>query len=123
MHRDLNQILADNLKFFMERDGSSYKNPNSLAVAAKLSANTVRNLLTPSRRTTTATKPNGYPTLDKLERVSTALECQVWELLHPDLPRSIREREMYESIERDWAQRKAEMTASKPANPGNVVKQ
>lgn len=123
MHRDLNQTLADNLKFFMEREGSAYKNPNSLAVAAKLSANTVRNFLNPARRTTTVSKPKGYPTLDKLERVSSILGCQVWELLHPDLPRSIREREMYESIERDWAQRQAEIVASKPAKPGQTATQ
>lgn len=123
MHPDLNQILATNLKFFMERDGSAYKNPNALAVAAKLSANTVRNFLTPSRRTTTATKPKGYPTLDKLERVSVILGCQVWELLHPDLPRSMREREMYESIERDWVRRQAELDAAKPTKPGSVTKQ
>lgn len=121
MQRDLNQILATNLKFFMERDGSAYKNPNSLAIAAKLSANTVRNFLTPSRRTTTATKPKGYPTLDKLERVCHVLGCQVWELLHPDLARSLREREMYQSIERDWQKRESEMAGFK--KPDNMTKQ
>lgn len=99
-HRyDLSSILAHNLLFFMQRDGSLYTNANALAVAAKVSPNTVRNLLQPKRRTVTSSKPDGYPTLDKLQAISAPLNCEVWELLHPDIKQSIREREMYRQID------------------------
>lgn len=103
--RDLRQIVAANLKFFMARPNCPYRNANSLGKAAGIAPNTVTNLLHPSRRTVTSTKPQGYPTLDKLERIATVLHCEVWELLHPDIERSTREREMYRTIEADYLSR------------------
>lgn len=100
--RDLNQLIADNLKFFMARPKSLYRNANALATAAKIAPNTVRNLLEPSKRTVTSTKPIGYPTLDKLAKIAAPLGCQVWELLHPDIRQSLREREMYASIKTNF---------------------
>ena len=100
---DLATILAANLKYFMSLPGALYRNPNALATAAKIAPNTVRNYLDPSRRTTTVNKPEGFPTLDKLQRLASALNCQVWELLHPDIQRSLREREMYRDIEKTYA--------------------
>lgn len=99
--RDLNQLIADNLKFFMQRPKSMYRNANALASIAKIAPNTVRNLLEPSKRTVTSTKPIGYPTLDKLAKIAAPLGCEVWELLHPDIRQSLREREMYRSIEKN----------------------
>lgn len=99
---DLNAVLGENLSFFMKREDSPYRNANALGKAAKVAPNTIRNLLDPEKRTTTASKPRGYPTLDKIEKIATALKCEVWELLHPDIQRSIRERAFYANIERDY---------------------
>jgi hypothetical protein len=100
--KDLRRVVARNLRFFMERETCAYRNPNSLGVACKVSPNTIRNLLDPSRRTTTSAKPEGYPTLDILEKVALKLSCEVWELLHPDIEKSIREREMYLRLEHSF---------------------
>lgn len=74
-------------------------NANALAVAAEIAPNTVRNLMNPKKRTVTVDKPEGYPTLDKLEAIAKVIPCEVWELLHPDIERSIRQTKMYSSIE------------------------
>lgn len=102
---ELLTVLRHNLRFFMELPGSHLRNANALAVKAHVAPNTVRNILEPSKRTTTASKPLGYPTLDKIELLARALNCQVWELLHPDIKRSLSEREMYRKIEADFAAR------------------
>jgi hypothetical protein len=109
--RQLQATLARNLRYFMGRETCPYKNPNALGIAAGVSPNTVRNLLDPSRRTTTSTKLEGFPTMDKLVSICDKLGCAVWELLHPDIERSIREREMYQAIESDY-QRKIAMASS-----------
>lgn len=100
--RDLRQVVAQNLRHFMGLENCPYRTPNALALAAKVAPNTVYNFLDARRRTTTARKPNGFPTLDKIEALAEALGCETWELLHPDLPRSLREREMYKTIESDF---------------------
>lgn len=100
---DLAQILAKNLKFFMARDGAHYRNANALGIASGLSPNTIRNILDPAKRPVRVSKKaEGAPTLDKLTAIAAKLPCQVWELLHPDIEHSIREREMYARIERDF---------------------
>jgi hypothetical protein len=93
---EINELIARNLRYFMAQPGAAYTNANSLGVAAGIAPNTVRNLLDPTKRTTTAEKPEGYPTLDKLAALSLKLGCEVWELLHPDIERSKRERVIYE---------------------------
>jgi hypothetical protein len=75
---DLLTILRNNLQFFMRLPGCHLRNANALAVKAKVAPNTVRNILEPGRRTVTTKKPLGFPTLDKLERLSDALGCEVW---------------------------------------------
>lgn len=97
-HEDLRLLLAKNLRYFMGREKSLYRNANALGKAAKIAPNTVRNLLGTIKRTTTEDKPEGYPTLDKLEAIAKALGCQVWELLHPDVEKSKREKEFYEAM-------------------------
>lgn len=94
-HAALNETLAKNLRYFMQQDSCPYKNANALGVAAGLSPQTIRNILTPVVRPTTCAKPVGYPTLDKLATIAAALGCEVWELLHPDLARSRAERALY----------------------------
>jgi hypothetical protein len=91
---DLNLILANNLRFFMQRS-KLYKNANALGVAAKVAPNTVRNLLDPKKRTVTAEKPEGFPNIDKLVPIAQALNCQVWELLHPDIELAMKQRAFY----------------------------
>lgn len=94
-NKDLRRIVARNLSFFMGRESCQYKNANALGLAAGVAPNTIRNLLDPSKRTTTSAKPEGYPTIDILGKIALKLPCEVWELLHPDIEKSIREREMY----------------------------
>lgn len=99
--QNINEILARNLKFFMARPSSLYRTANSLA-GDGISANTVRNLLDPKKRTTTLDKPVGYPTLDKLAALAGKLGCEAWELLHPDIEQSLRERAMYKNIQANF---------------------
>lgn len=98
----LNTVIARNLKYWMRREGCLYPNANSLGKAAGIAPNTVRNLLDPSKRTVTSEKPDGAPTLDKLEKIAEKLECEVWELLHPDIEKSLREREVYRNVQADF---------------------
>lgn len=100
---DLAEILAKNLRFFMNRPGALHRNPNALAVASGLAANSVRNYLQPKRRAVVTKKGVGYPTMDKLAAIAGALGCEVWELMHPDIERSLRERDMYKRIETSFA--------------------
>lgn len=120
---DLRWLIARNLKFFMSRENCPYPNPNALGVAAKIAPNTVRNLLDPTKRTTTTEKPDGYPTLDKLGAIAEKLGIQVWELLHPDIERSLRERDMYRTIESDFMSRvKAQADAADRFTAATKVK-
>lgn len=101
---DLTALIAKNLKYLMGLPGCQYRNANSLGAAAGLAANTIRNLLHPEKRTVTSGKPNGYPTLDTLELIAPKLNSEVWELLHPDIRRSRRERETYKHFEENYKQ-------------------
>ena len=104
MHKpdEFQALISKNIKYFMGLS-ENYKNANALAGAAKLSPNTVRNYMDPEKRTVTEGKPLGFPTLDKLAKLAKPLRCEVWELLHPDIERSRRERSMYSKIEQDFA--------------------
>lgn len=107
--RDLRQVIAQNLRYFMRRPDCQHRTPNALALAAGLAPNTVYNFLDPKRRTVTTRKPEGFPTLDKLEALAAKLpKCETWMLLHPDIQRALREIELYAGIERDYAARTAE---------------
>jgi hypothetical protein len=114
---DLNAILAKNLDYMMKREGSLYTTANALGVAAGIAANSVRNYLDPTRRTVTAEKPEGFPTLDKLQALATKLNCAVWELLHPDIERSLREREMYRKVEADFERIKQDAKTAADSKP------
>lgn len=109
--RSLNQVIADNLKYFMGLDKSLYRNPNALSVATNkmVSPNTIRNLLYQGRRTTTTTKPIGYPTIDTLEILAKKLPgCETWMLLHPDLARIQRALRLEEVVEQRLASDKTD---------------
>lgn len=96
----------------MGRPSCDYKTANALGVAAGVNPGTVRYLIDPAKRvTTTAKKPEGYPLLDILGKLADKLGCEVWELLHPDIERSIRERLTYQHFTNMKA-------AEEPERPG-----
>lgn len=97
--KTLAEILAKNLAFFMAKEGCLYGNANSLGEAAKVSPGSVRNLLDPKKRTVTLKKPEGFPQLDTVAKLAQKLNVEVWELFHPDIKKSLRERAMYAQIE------------------------
>lgn len=99
--KDLNQIVAENLKFFMGRH-STLKNANALGLKANLAPNSIRNLLDNKKRTVTSGKPVGYPTMDTLNKIAEELGCEVWQLLHPDIKKALRQQEMYKKIEENY---------------------
>lgn len=107
--KDLNEIVAYNLGYFMGRH-QLYKNPNSLGKAAEVAPNSIRNLLDPKKRTVTTGKPVGYPTLDTLQKIALKLGCEVWQLLHPEIEKSIRQQEMYLQIEKNYKHLTTEVT-------------
>ena len=94
----IEKILARNLDYLMKLPGAHYPNANALGNAIGMSPNTIRNLLHPERRPSHGEKPLGFPTIDTLQKVAEKLGREVWELLHPDIERSIREREMYSDL-------------------------
>lgn len=109
--KGMRAVLSENLAYFMARDDSLYPNANKLALATngKVSANTIRNILYPTRRTTTAKKPEGSPTLEKIETLASKLpKCEPWMLLHPDLQRALRALEMYERVAAEVGERERE---------------
>lgn len=99
-HEDLNAVIARNLARFMDEPGCPYSNANALSVATKgrVSPGTIRNLRNPEKRTTMPERTDGYPRIDTLEAVVTPLGRQVWELLHPDIDRSTKERALYAQV-------------------------
>lgn len=109
---DLSALLAKNLQFFMQRSGCPYPNANALGKAAGISPSSVRHYLEPQKRPASTRKPVGFPTLDKLAAIADKLGVDVWELLHPDIERSLSEREMYRRIELDYLARVKEKQAA-----------
>lgn len=100
MEKDLRRILAYNMRYFMSMKKAECGNANRLAEKAALAPNTVRNFLDPVRRTVTSNKPEGYPQLDKVEKIAKALGCQVYELFLPNIEKHLNERKLYEDLER-----------------------
>jgi transcriptional regulator with XRE-family HTH domain len=99
---DANAILAKNLRYFMQRPSSPYRTANALAEAAGMSANTVRYYLDEKKRPARSANGVGFPTMNKLSKLAEKLGCEVWELLHPDIERSLSEREMYRKVQADF---------------------
>lgn len=76
--------LGRNLRYLMKSKGlTAYR----LAQTTSLSATTIRAYADNDTRKdyTPITKQKSAPMLDKLGELAEALDCQVWELLHPDL--------------------------------------
>jgi transcriptional regulator with XRE-family HTH domain len=96
--QNLNRRIARNLAYLISRAEPPWVSERQLAEKAGVSPGTIGNLLRPERRLTTS-KPEGHPTLDKLQQVATALGSEVWQLLHPDLPRAIAAEEMFTTLE------------------------
>jgi hypothetical protein len=91
-------LLSKNIQYFMGLPDCPHKTANALGKAAKLNPGTVRNYIHPTKRTVTRGKPQGFPLIDKLARLCGPLKCEVWELLHPDIEQSRRERSVYEQF-------------------------
>jgi len=100
MGKDLRLILAYNMQYFMRMKKDDCGNPRRLGKKAGVASNTVSNYLDPSRRTVTPNKPDGYPQLDKIEKIAMALGCQVYELFHPNIERHLSEQKLYADLER-----------------------
>lgn len=116
MAHSINDIVARNLAYFMERS-VEYKNANALGNTDGLSPNTVRHLLGKKQRTVTAKKPVGYPTLDKLVAVAGRLKIEVWQLLHPEIELVMAQLDAYKQMEKTLKESAAEHTRSVDGTP------
>lgn len=102
-NKDVALIIAKNLRYFMKLPAKNttvprFRSARALGIKAGVSPNTVSNYLKPKQRTVTLDKPEGFPVLDKLAKLASELECDVWELLHPDIEKERREKAMYQEI-------------------------
>jgi len=76
--RRLASAFATSLRYFM-----GDRTPNDVGVKLGKSPNTIRNWL----RLSDPTEHNSgnFPQIDTLDAVAKELDCEVWELLHPDI--------------------------------------
>jgi transcriptional regulator with XRE-family HTH domain len=90
----INDVLAENLRYFMQERGF---NQSTLGKKAGLAQRTIGNYLKPSLRQA-ETKSGKLPSakLTELEKVAAALGVEPWELLRPISPQ---ERVFYRQIE------------------------
>lgn len=95
----LYEALNRNLDKFMER--RQIASVNQLGVKSNVAPNTIWGWKNLSSKDPTKTK--AYPRLDLLERVAEKLNCEIWELFHPNI----------EQLRRDLAQLQAYRDASK----------
>lgn len=106
--RTISQVVADNLKHFMEVAGESQ---NSLAkktasFGCKVGQTTIGLMLNPARRDPRKSgKPSG-PNLAQLDAVAKALGLELWELVSP---MNAGQRQLHKSVMD--AMRKAKETA------------
>lgn len=94
--KSINQVVAENLAYRMEKAGMSQ---SSLAAKAGVSQKTISNYLNPEQRTEGSKGKQGSPKLWELERVAQALGVEVWELTRR---MTERERAMYDAIEKAY---------------------
>jgi lambda repressor-like predicted transcriptional regulator len=115
---DLSDVIARNLAFLMEHGRRKWESATALANEAKISPNTLQNMLTPGRRRVSVTKTRIYPTLDKLAAVAGALGCEPWELLHPNLEQARLDREALQKVRAAMARDTENEVANVP--PGSM---
>lgn len=89
--RKLAETIATNARRLMAIKARDYPTPNALATAIntptkRVAPNSVTYILEPAKRPKGRTHSDTLPRLDTLAHVAEKLGCEVWELLHPDLP-------------------------------------
>lgn len=89
----LNQALADNLAYHMERKGLKQM---ALARKCGVAQTTISNYLNPERRKPGKDGKAGSAKLTEVEMLATALDVEPWELLRP---MDGLQRDVYEKIE------------------------
>ena len=89
----LNQALADNLAYLMERKGLKQM---ALAKKCGVAQTTISNYLNPERRKPGKDGKPGSAKLTEVEMLATALNVEPWDLVRP---MSGQQREVYEKIE------------------------
>lgn len=108
-NKTLNQILAENLSYFMTKIGMTQA---QLGRAADMGQTTVSLYLNPQRRLTGKSGKEPSAKLAEVQRLAKALQVEPWELLRP-LTQA--QREFYRSMEGLIAERAAEMQSVAPA--------
>ena len=98
--RDVNQVLAKNLKAAIERKFDGKVNQSALARLSGVSQKTISNILSAADPTPGETPPS--PSLYTLEALAEKLGVAVWELVHPDPEKARREQDFYRKIEEDF---------------------
>jgi transcriptional regulator with XRE-family HTH domain len=82
--RDINQVLAKNLKEAMERKFDGEVNQSELARQSGVSQKTISNILSTLRPELADLNVAPSPTVTKLSLLAKALDMDLWELLHPE---------------------------------------
>ena len=77
MPYDIKNTLAINLQHLME-ESADLKSQNALAKRSKVAQTTIGNYLRHDSY-------NGYPSMDKVEKLAKAFGLDAWVLLHPSL--------------------------------------
>lgn len=81
--QELYEAFARNLRYLLEKKG--FASPHDLAdKIPRFSENTLYGWLNLEKPDAPRDKKS-YPRLDLLERVAERLNCEIWELFHPDL--------------------------------------
>lgn len=107
-NKTLNQILAENLSYFMAKIGMTQA---QLGRAADMGQTTVSLYLNPQRRLTGKSGKEPSAKLAEVQRLAKALQVEPWELLRP---LTEAQREFYRSMEGLIAERAAEMRSVAP---------
>lgn len=107
-NKTLNQILAENLSYFMTKIGMTQA---QLGRAADMGQTTVSLYLNPQRRLTGKSGKEPSAKLAEVQRLAKALQVEPWELLRP---LTEAQRDFYRSMEGLIAERAAEMQSVAP---------
>lgn len=103
--RSVNQVLADNLRYFMEEKGLTQA---QMGTRAQMAQTTVSLYLNPHRRGTSKSGKEASAKIAEVQRLADALGVELWELLRPMQPA---EREFYRSMEALLEQRRDAIVA------------
>lgn len=100
--KELMVIVGKNLRHFIKQYDNPHISDRALARAAKISPNTVTNILRPKQRTLSGTRADGYPTIEKLSKLAGVFKkCEVWMLMHPDIKQAIKLKAFYDADKDD----------------------